>query len=427
MLPKKIIFQQIKNRFWHRPLSLIARLTSFFPDKKITIIGVTGTDGKTTTATLIYHALKNAGHKVSLISTIEAKISDQTIDTGLHTTSPDKFKTFKLIRQMVSSGSRYLVAEVTAHAIDQHRFGNIVFDIGIITNTSREHIDDFDSMDRYTKTKIELLERSKYAIINKDDNSYAYTTNLNNSKATYSIDKPSQFQAKNIHITPATLSFTVNKLKFSTNSVYKYQIYNILAAYIACKKLKIKHSLFQQTIVDFPVIKGRREEIENNLGVRTIIDYAHTPKALEETLSSLKKNTKNRLIVIFGATGGRDQGKRPMMGKAVYQYSNIALITADDTRDENVVDINKQIIAGIPAKNSQQLMPNQLKKISTHKFNYFDVANRQDAFNLAIKIAKAGDTVVACGKGHETSILHGKTDYPWSEAQAFRSAFKLKK
>jgi len=425
MLPTKIIFQQIKNRFWHYPLSLLSRLIYFYPDKKITIIGVTGTDGKTTTATLIYHVLKNAGHKVSLITTIEAKIDNQTIDTGLHTTSPDKFKTFKLIRQMVKAGSHYLVAEVTAHAIDQHRFGNITFDIGIITNTSREHLDDFDTMDNYIKTKVHLLKKSKYAIINKDDNSYAYTTNLTNSKATYSINQPSQFQAKNIHITDSTLSFTVNQLKFSTNSNYKYQIYNILAAYIASKKLKIKHSLIQQTILNFPVMRGRREQIDNNLAIKTIIDFAHTPKALEETLSSLKKNTKNRLIVIFGAAGGRDQGKRPMMGRAVYQHSNIALITADDTRNENVADINKQIISGIPSKNSQQLTPNQFKNISPHKFNYFDIANRQDAFNLAIKIAKEGDTVVACGKGHETSILHGKTDYPWSEAEAFRSAFKL--
>jgi len=426
MLSTKILLQHIINQIWHRPLSFVARLINFYPDKKITIIGVTGTDGKTTTATLIYHVLKNAGHNVSLISTVEAKIGHQTIDVGLHTTSPDKFKTFKLIRQMVRSGSRYLVAEVTAHALDQYRFGNIIFDIGIITNTSREHLDDFATMDNYIKTKIKLLAKSKYAIINKDDNSYTYTTKLTNAKATYSIDKPSQFQAKRIRISPTTMSFTVKKLKFSTNSTYKYQIYNILAAYIACKKLKIKHQLFQQTIVNFPTIKGRREELENNLDIRTIIDFAHTPKALEETLGSLKKNTTNRLIVVFGATGGRDQGKRPMMGKAVYQHSNIALITADDTRNENIVDINKQIIAGIPAKNSQQLTADQIKKISPHKFNYFDIANRQDAFNLAVKIAKPGDTIIACGKGHETSILHGKTDYPWSEAEAFRLAFKLK-
>ena len=422
MLPK-FILQSLKNTLWHKPLSLIARTINFFPDKKITIIGVTGTDGKTTTATLIYHVLKNAGYKTSLISTVEAKIGDQTLDTGLHTTSPDKFKTFKLIRQMVKSGSQYLVAEVTAHAIDQHRFSNIIFDIGVLTNTSHEHLDDFVTMDNYIKTKVKLLKKSKYSITNKDDPSYQYIKSI--KPVTYSIKETSQYQAKSIKNTPTQLSFTVDNTKFITDSNYKYQTYNILAAYLVTKKLKINKNIFLSTIKNFPQIKGRREELNVDPNIRTIVDFAHTPQALDVTLESLKKNIKGQLIVIFGATGGRDKGKRSAMGKAAYKHSDIAIITADDTRNEDINDINKQIISGIP-KDGLLLKSNQTKNIKPDHFAYFDIPNRQDAFNLAAKIAKQDDTIIACGKGHETTILHGKTDYPWSEAEAFRMAFKQK-
>lgn len=420
------MFQALKNTFWHKPLSLLARVYYLFPDRKLTIIGITGTDGKTTTAHLIYHVLKNANLPVSLISTIEARIGDQVVDTGLHTTSPDKFKTFKLISQIVKSGSKYLVAEVTAHGIDQHRFANIIFDIGIITNISHEHLDDFKTIKKYTLTKIKLLKNSKIAIINKDDDSYSYSNLIKSKKVFYSRKASSTYQAKNIRITSANLSFSCHQTKFVTDSIYEYQIYNILAAYIACKKLGVKDSVFLNTIKNFPEVKGRRQQIDNSLGFTTIVDFAHTPKALTETLKSLKKQTKNRLIVIFGATGGRDQTKRPAMGLAVSKHSNIALITADDTRQENIKDINSQIISGIP-KNCQFLKPNQTKSIDPKRFTYFDIANRQDAFNLAVKIAQPGDTIVACGKGHETTILHGKIEYPWSETEAFRVAFKLKK
>lgn len=420
------MFQALKNIFWHQPLSLLARAYYLFPDKKLTIIGITGTDGKTTTAHLIYHVLKNANLPVSLISTIEARIGDQVVNTGLHTTSPDKFKTFNLIRQISKSGSKYLVAEVTAHGIDQHRFANIIFDIGIITNTSHEHLDDFKTIKKYILTKVKLLKNSKIAIINKDDDSYSYSNLIKSKKIFYSRKVGSTYQAKNIRLTPDSLSFNCHQTKFVTDSIYEYQIYNILAAYIACKKLKIKDSVFLDTIKNFPEVKGRRQHIDNSLGFKTIVDFAHTPKALTETLKSLKKQTKNRLIVIFGATGGRDKTKRPAMGLAVSKYADIALITADDTRLENIRDINNQIISGIP-KNCQFLKSNQTKSIDPKRFTYFDIVNRQDAFNLAVKIALPGDTIVACGKGHETTILHGKTDYPWSEAEAFRTAFKLKK
>ena len=162
-------------------------------------------------------------------------------------------------------------------------------------------------------------------------------------------------------------------------------------------------------------MKGRREIVKNDLHIQCIIDFAHTPNALYQTLSSLKLVTKGKLICLFGATGGRDQSKRPIMGKVVSQNCDIGIITADDTRNEKIDNINQQIIGGID--------PEQIKK---NKFTYYNVPNRQDAFNLAVSLAKSGDTIVACGKGHETTILHGNTEYPWSESDAFKTAFRTR-
>ena len=425
MFLKRLIPRPIINFFWHKPLSLLARAYYLFPDKKLTIIGVTGTDGKTTTASLIYHVLKNAGLSVGLISTIEARIDDQVIDTGLHTTTPDKFTTFKLIRQMVNQHTKYLVAEVTAHALDQHRFANIKFDIGILTNISHEHLDDFSNLKKYTLTKYKLLSRSRVAIINKDDPSSQYAKLPTTKKIFYGRKNKCFYRAKKIRLTPNQLSFYCHHINVITDSSYEYQVYNILASYIACRQLKIDTSIFLKTIKDFPIVKGRRQKIDNDLGLTTIIDFAHTPMALESTLKSLKKHRYQRIIIIFGATGGRDKSKRPIMGKVVSKYANIAILTEDDTRNESVETINQQIISGMPTK-ALCLQPDQYHLIKSNQFCYFCQNNRQDAFNLAVKIAQKGDVIIACGKGHETSLLHGKTDYPWSESEAFRTAFKLK-
>ena len=204
----------------------------------------------------------------------------------------------------------------------------------------------------------------------------------------------------------------VNSKLFITDSVYHHQIYNILLAYAILNYLKIDQQILITAIKHFPEIKGRREEVKNDLQIKCIVDFAHTPAALESTLHSLRQQTSGKLIVIFGATGGRDQSKRPLMGKVVSEITDIAIITADDTRNEKVDKINQQIISGISHRNKN--------------FIFHDIANRQDAFNLAIKLSSPGDTIVACGKGHETTILHGQTEYPWSETEAFRTAFRQK-
>ncbi|MDD4937834.1 MAG: UDP-N-acetylmuramyl-tripeptide synthetase [Candidatus Shapirobacteria bacterium] len=431
----KFFFQKIKNTFWHLPKNFFINLKYGFPSKKLILIGITGTDGKTTTCHLVHHVLTASGLKAGLISTNGAIIGNTNHQTKLHMTSPDPKIIQNLLQKMVKEKVTHVVLEVTAHGLDQSRFLLSSFDIAAITNTSIEHLDYFKNIDQYIKTKAKIFNQSKISILNKDDQSFDIIKPiLKNKPITFSIKNPSDYQAKNIKITNQKLQFNVNNIQIITDSPYQYQIYNILTAFAICNQLNINPSLFVNSVKKFPQIKGRREEVKNNFKFKTIVDFAHTPAALENTLLSLKKNTQGNLITIFGATGGRDPSKRPLMGNVVSKISNIAIITADDTRNEKIEDINNQIIAGITNKNTKlvnhlnlnQRQINQIVKDANKYFIYFNVPNRQDAFNLAIKLAQPNDTIVACGKGHEDTILHGKTEYPWSETEAFRTAFNLK-
>jgi len=432
----KVFFQKIKNSFWHLPKSIFYNLYYGFPARKLILIGVTGTDGKTTTCTLIHEILSKNDIRSGLISTINAKIGDKIVNTGLHTTSPDPKLIQKLFRQMVNTGLTHCVCEVTSHALDQNRFWGCQFQISAITNTSHEHLDYHQTMKNYILSKAKLFKISNHAVLNKDDPSYKIISSaITTPKSTYSIKEKSNYQAKNIIIGKNSMEFSLLDKKIKTDSNYRYQIYNILASLIIIKHLGIEIDDAKSTILKFPETKGRRENVDNEFGFKTIIDFAHTPFALENTLSSLKNLTSGNLIVIFGATGGRDKSKRPLMGQVVSRLANIAVITSDDTRNEKIEDINKQIISGINLKEADFFdyhkiqNQNSYQKIaeSAHKkFTYLNIPNRQDAFNIAVKLAQKGDIVVACGKGHETTILHGSTEYPWSESEAFRSAFRFK-
>lgn len=405
----KYLLQRVKNIFWHLPKSIYYQLVNGLPTRHLTLIGITGTDGKTSTATLVHQILLASEIKSDLITTVNSP--------GLHTTSPDPRHLLPIFSQMIKKGVTHVVVEATAHGIDQHRFFGCHFAVSALTNITHEHFDDFVDINHYQTAKLQLFRNSSVCILNADDSSYTqFQKKLSPGHQTisYGISPKSQLRATNITVTRDSLSFDADGHHFVSDSPYRYQVYNILAAYGICQALGVNHKVFLKTIRHFPEVAGRRQLIENDLGITAIVDFAHTPHALVETLSSLYQPRNNhQTIVIFGATGGRDQSKRPLMGQAVSQHSDIAILTSDDTRQEDIDHINQQIISGIDQT-----------KIKKEQFKYYVQSDRQKAFDLALSLARKGDTVIACGKGHETSILIGKTEYPWSDAQAFRTSFR---
>lgn len=413
------MIQKLKNIFWHLPQSIFWNFYFSFPSKKLTLIGVTGTDGKTTCCTLIQKLLEDSGIKCGLISTISSP--------GLHTTSPGPKTLQKIFHNYQKLGYTHVVCEVTSHALDQYRYWGCHFKISLITNISYEHLDYHKSIDNYIEAKSKLFNQSSLAILNRDDEYYLPLKKLIKVPSlSYGLKNNADIYADKINISRSSLEFSLNDERFTTDSNYQYQIYNLLACWGVFSKLNLDTEIFKKTIASFPEVKGRREKVDNDLHLNTIIDFAHTPNALLATLKSLRQTSSGRIIVIFGATGGRDKNKRPLMGKVVSENADIALITADDTRDEKIEDINRQIISGINLKKAIEIDAINPQISKNNYFHFANIPNRQDAFNLAVKIAKAGDTIIACGKGHEITILHGHTEYPWSEAEAFRSAFRLK-
>jgi len=412
----KIYIQKLKNTLWHLPKSIFYNFYFRFPSKRLTLIAVTGTDGKTTTVNLLHELLLQSGVMVGSISTLGAKIGEKNVSVGLHTTSPDSKVVQKIFKNMVDQGVTHAVVEVTAHAIDQYRFWGCHFEVALITNTSHEHLDDFLDMPRYINTKAKLFIHANHNILNKDDQSYPIITALSPKNIiTYSAKEKANYQATDIQLTPTKLTFNINKTKISTDSNYLYQVSNILAAFATSQVLNISPGIFKKVVRQFPPMQGRREEVKNDLGIRCIVDFAHTPAAIESTLKTISATSKGKNIIIFGATGGRDKSKRPIMGRIVSEFSDVAIITSDDTRHEKIEKINEQIIGGIDQS-----------RVKSKKFSYYNIPGRQDAFNYALKIAQSGDTIIACGKGHETTILHGNTEYPWSESEAFRTAFRYR-
>ena len=391
-LVRKILSQKVVNNFYHLPLAILANFTYGFPSRKLKVIGVTGTDGKTTTTNMIYQILKSAGKKVSMVSTINAVIGGKSYDTGFHVTSPDPFMIQKFAKQSVDSGDEYMILEVTSHALDQYRFWGIKFEIGVITNITHEHLDYHKNFDNYKNIKLKLLKNVRKAVVNENLNikrGNILTFGLNNGD----------------------LNQKDAKLKLEIPG--DYNIENALAALAVAFDLGINKDIARKTVEDFQNLNGRMEDIENNKGIKIIIDFAHTPNGLEQVLRTLKSQIKGRLIVLIGCEGFRDEQKREMMGEIAQRLSNIVVVTAVDPRGQWKI-IKQQITKGA------------MKAGAKEGINFFVEEDREKAINLAInQLARKGDVVGIFGKGHEKSMnLDGKKEILWSDLEAVKKTLE---
>lgn len=402
----KDMIRTLKNTY-HLGRAALALSLNRHPSKDLIVIGVTGTDGKTTTATLIYHILKNAGAKVALITTLGARIGDKTFDTGFHTTTPSPFALQKYIGQAKKENCKYLVLEVTSHALSQNRVFGIPFSVGVVTNITHEHLDYHKTYEKYVKAKTKLLNNSKVLILNLDDDSFKFISRFlkksNKPLITYSIKNSLA------DITPKIFSFTSNLLG-------DFNTMNTLASIAVAKSLGLEDAVIKKAIESFEAPIGRQEVIFDKK-FKVIIDFAHTPNSFAQVLSQVKKQTKGRLIHVFGAAGKRDSSKRKLMGKESSRFADVIVLAPEDPRGEDVSKINEQIAQGFDAKFSLANLENTKKELI-----FFSVPDRKEAIELAIDMAKEGDTVMITGKGHESSMNYGKREVPWSEHQTAHEA-----
>jgi len=408
-----VLPNSIKNKF-HFLKALGAVFYYGYPARKLNIIGVTGTDGKTTTSTMIYHLLRKTGEKVALVSTVAAYIGDVEISTGLHVTSPSPWFLQKFMKETLNKGCKYLVLETTSHGLAQHRLLGTNVAVAVLTNITHEHLDYHKNYSKYFEAKSKLFRGVDVAILNKEDFSYIR------------MKKVLRPKTELIAYDRKTLKGKIRKAaeeKFPE----PYNLLNATASILLVQQLGVENSNeIIKGIKSFSGVKGRMEEVKNDKGIKIIVDFAHTPKALESVLSYLrKKKAKNkRLITVFGCAGERDIEKRVAMGKISGKLSDISVITAEDPRHEDVNKIIEQIVEGMKIVKAKEF--NFGDNLTNNRY-FIRIPERGKAIHFAInKLARRGDTVVVCGKGHEQSLAYGKIEYSWSERKAINRALSGK-
>jgi UDP-N-acetylmuramoyl-L-alanyl-D-glutamate--2,6-diaminopimelate ligase len=366
------------------------------PSKKMKIIGITGTNGKTTSAFMIKAILEECGYKVGLVGTIANYIGNMEIHTDK--TTPESLELQKLFNEMVEEGIDYCVMEVSSHSLDLHRVYGIEFSQGIFTNLTRDHLDFHKTFENYFNAKAKLFEMSKNSIINIDDSYGKRIVEMYHEKVTtYSLENQSDLKGYNLNLHSRGIEFTLNHnqdtvlIKLSIPGTYN--VYNALG----CIGATLNEGVDIYTIkkaLEKVTVPGRCEivTLNNHLGFDVIVDYSHTPDSLENILKNVREFTQGKLICVFGCGGDRDRTKRPIMGDIGTKLSDLAIITSDNPRTENPFEILKEIVSGV------------------EKDNYELIESRREAIKRAISIAKSGDMVVIAGKGHETyQILKDKT------------------
>lgn len=395
--------QKVKN-IYHYAQAFLASVYFNFPSNKITVIGVTGTDGKTTTVNMIYHILKSADKNVSMVSSLGATIGNKTTDTGYHVSTPSPFQVQKLLKDAVCARSDYFVLEATSHGLDQNRLAFTKIKIGVITNITEEHMDYHKTWANYAIVKAKLFRGVDHSILNKDDKSYEFLKNRVAGKSTtYSLSGSADLTSKNFPI----------KLKLEG----QYNMYNALAASAVASYIKIPKEKILTSLHSFTGVKGRLQEVKEGQQFRAIIDFAHTPNGLEQVLKTLhaSKNKKSKLIAVFGSAGDRDKQKRQKMGEIASKYTDTSIITSEDPRSEDPLQIAISIAAGFEAS------------VKRKDKDYFIIPDRKQAISFAIRSAKKGDIVGFFGKGHENSMCIGDVEYPWNEEEVVKNAIKALK
>ncbi len=418
-------YVQLENP--RQALSFLAAAFYNWPARKLTVIGVTGTDGKTTTCNLIYKILVAAGIKAGMISTVNAVIGNQILDTGFHVTTPDAHDVQHYLAKMVEAGLTHVVLETTSHGWAQHRVDACEFDIGVVTNITHEHFDEHSTYENYRAAKARLfssLEQTKekpignprLGVINCDDRSFVFLNEfIKTKKLSYGLGDSADVRAEDARYSSSGIEFTAISKDFhlgiTSNLLGLYNVSNCLAALTtAVYGLGVAPDIAARGIASLDGIPGRMEQIDMGQNFMAIVDFAHTPNALKVTIEAGRKMTKGRVISVFGSAGLRDKEKRRMMAETSIELADLSVLTAEDPRTESLDEILEEMAVGARSKGGREGV------------TFWRIADRGEAIKFAIRLAWDGDIVLSCGKGHEQSMCFGKTEYPWDDRIAMRAA-----
>ena len=396
-----------------KALAVIVPYALDYPAKKMRVIGVTGTNGKTTTTYMIREILMRAGFKVGLIGTIQTVIGDEIFPA--HNTTPNVIDLQKIFAEMLSRGVQYVVMEVSSHALAENRIAGINFDTAVFTNLTQDHLDFHKTMDNYRATKAKLFAMAKNAaVVNIDDDDGNFMLERAHCrKITYSVKNISDLRAENVDVRADGTSFcivasdkgqgtsnflplTTYHLSLNLHVTGIFNVYNVLAATGAARAENIPAEIIKTALENFRSVPGRFERIYADIPFAVIVDYAHTPDGVKNVIETARQIVRNKIITVFGCGGDRDATKRPIMGRLAAELSDVVIATSDNPRTENPEKILREIEAGIR------------EKIGAKTFE--TIADRRAAIFRAIKIAQAGDVVLILGKGHENyQILNSGT------------------
>jgi len=433
-VPPDVAYIQVRNAAeafgW-----LLAGLYNF-PSRKLVLIGVTGTDGKTTTVNLLHAMLQANGYAAGMVSTLNARIGNTSYATGLHVTTPTADAVQRYLADMVAVGMTHAVLETTSHGLAQQRLAGCDFDVAVVTNITHEHLDHHGSWAAYRDAKALLFrgltaaarkpDQAKVAVINRDDGgSYDFLHAIPVEQSLVYATHPQRVDAstqpvwaEDVHFTPQGLGFTLHspwgRVNITASLVGMYNVSNILAAASAALALGVSLDAVAEGVHAIKGVPGRMERIDEGQAFSAIVDFAHTPNALRVTLETAKQRVSDggRVIVAFGSAGLRDREKRRMMGEVAGELADLIVLTAEDPRTEPLNGILDEMARGV------------LKFARQEGVDFWRVPDRGAALLFAVQLARPGDIVLACGKGHEQSMCFGDVEYAWDDRDALRSALR---
>ncbi|HSX14976.1 MAG TPA: UDP-N-acetylmuramoyl-L-alanyl-D-glutamate--2,6-diaminopimelate ligase [Candidatus Saccharimonadales bacterium] len=420
LIPRQL-FKKIEP-YGHLAEAVLANVINGFPARGLKVIGVTGTDGKTTTATLIYTMLNNSGHKTGLMTTIGYGTPDNWHDNYVHMTTVSSFNLMKRIKELKAQGIDWLVLETTSHALAQNRVWGIPYSVAVMTNVTHEHLDYHGTFERYRDAKLRLFKLAnqnrrglRAGIINAEDVSAELFAGAVKNPILYGL-ATGDLRAENVQTSGQGSMFKAvyknRNIDLTLNLPGQFNIANALAAVGVGLAIGLKDNQIATGIAALKNVEGRMNTIDEGQDFSVIVDFAHTPDSFEKILSDLRSSTKGRLIAVFGSAGRRDEAKRSAQGQIAGKYGDLVVVTEEDDRDTDGNTIMIQIAEGAGRSGKRE------------GEDLFMIHDRTKAIQYAVDQAKSGDTVVLLGKGHEKTMESADGEHPWDELAVARQAIR---